>query len=484
MPQSIKQQTVNGVLWSSVERFSIQGIQFVLGIIMARLLSPREFGVVGMLAIFMAVAQSFVDSGFSNALIRKKNRTEIDFSTAFYFNIVVGIVCYLILFLAAPLIAGFYDTPVLKQLTRLIALNVFLNSLVIVQRAQFTIRVDFKTQATVTIPAVLLSGLLGIALAYLGYGVWALAIQSVSRTGLNVLAFWLVSKWRPQRAYSWDSFRDLFSFGSRMLLSGLLDIVYKNMYTLVIGKVFSARDLGFYTRAQQFVNLPSSNVTGILSRVTFPILSNIQDDDRQLQDIYRKYLRISAFVVFPLMMGLAALAYPLVLFLLTDKWEGCVILLQIMCFSMMWYPIHAINLNLLQVKGRSDLFLRLEIIKKIVGVAILCITIPLGLIPMLIGSVCSSLIALVINTHYTGKLIHVGFFKQMGDLLPTGFLSLLMGVVVWLCVRLLHGQPLLLQLCAGFLIGVGFYIGMAALFRMREWEQVRSLFISRFMKKK
>ncbi len=469
----LKQQTVTGVFWSSVERFSAQGIQFVLGLILARILSPSEYGIIGMLSIFIAVAQSFIDSGFTNALIRKNDRTETDYSTVFYFNIVVGIVAYFILFLLAPLIANFYNTPILSQLTKVVALNVFINSLAIVQRAKFTIEVDFKTQAKATTLSVLLSGLLGIYLAYSGFGVWSLAVQSVSRNFLNVFLLWILSKWKPKRLFSWTSFREMFDYGYKLLLSGLIDTLYRNIYSLVIGKLFSANDLGNYSRAQQFANFPSSNITGVIGRVSFPILSKIQDDNERLSNTYRKYLRLSAFIVFPLMTGMAALARPMIIFILTEKWEASVILLQILCFSLMWYPIHAINLNLIQVKGRSDWFLKLEVIKKIVGVSVLVITIPLGLIPMVIGGVFTSISCLVINAHYTGKLINLGFWKQMNDIFPIFFLSLVMSAIVWGSVSFISVN--VLKLVVGALVGIVFYLAIAKILKMDELNDLMSL---------
>ena len=471
----MKHKTVKGVMWSGVERFSVQGIQFILGLIMARILSPEDFGVVGMLTVFTAIAQSFIDSGFSNALIRKLDRTDLDCSTAFYFNVVVGIVTYWILFLLSPLIADFYKTPILDPLTKVVGINVFVNSLAIVQRAQFTINVDFKTQAKATTTAVLISGIVGIVLAYLGYGVWSIAVQQVLNNTINVILLWLLSEWRPHFEYSWKSFRELFNYGYKLLISGLIDTIYRNIYLLIIGKFFSAKDLGNYTRAHQFSDFPSSNITGILQRVTFPILSSIQNDDERLRRVYRKYLRLAAFVVFPLMMGLAALSSPLILFVLTDKWIAAVPLLQILCFAMMWYPVHAINLNLLQVKGRSDLFLRLEVLKKLVGVGILCVTIPMGLIPMIIGSVISSVISLFINTYYTGKLINVGFFIQMHDLFPIFAISLLMGIVVYVTVLFIPYS--ILKLMIGVVVGIVTYYLFARICRMEELYDCLSLVI-------
>ena len=473
MSESLKQKTAKGVLWSGVEQLSVQIIQFVLGLVMARLLSPHDYGLVGMILVFTSIAETFVNSGFSNALIRKQNKTEVDYSTAFYFNIVVGLVAYFILFFLSPLIARFYNEPLLESLTKAVSINVFINSLGIVQRARYSIKVDFKTQAKATTISVLISGIIGLWMAYSGYGVWAIVWQSVIRNALNVVLLWLFAKWLPMLQFSWASFREMWSFGYKLLLSGLIDRIYSNIYQLIIGKVFSAVDLGNYTRANQFASFPSSNINSIISRVTYPILSSIQDDDVRLERVYRKYLRLSAFVVFPLMVGLSALSEPLILYILTDKWSAAIILLQIICFNMMWYPIHAINLNLLQVKGRSDLFLKLEIIKKFIGVSILCITVPIGLVAMCIGGIFSSILCLAVNTHYTGKLINVGFWLQIRDLLPILLLSLAMGVVVLLSVWFISSN--LLKLIVGVIVGVIFYILVARLFNMEELSDLLSL---------
>lgn len=451
----LKQKTLKGTVWSGIERFSVQFIQFAVMIIMARILTPQDYGLVGMLTIFIAVSQSLVDSGFSQALIRKQDRDETDNSTVFYFNIAVGVALYLLLFFGAPLIARFYAEPLLTPLMRVISLSVLLNSLVVVQRALLTVRIDFKTQAKASFAAAVVSGAVGITMAYTGFGVWSIVWFQISNLAVNAAMLWILSRWRPILAYSWKSFRELFGFGSKLALSGIINTLYNNIYLLVIGKVFKASDLGYYTRAHQFADFPSSNLTTIIQRVTYPVLCTIQNEEERLRDIYRRFLRLSAFIVFPLMMGMAAVARPFILVFLKEQWLFAATLLQIICFSMMWYPIHAINLNLLQVKGRSDLFLKLEIWKKCIGVAIMCVSVPFGLVAMCIGSVVANILSLVINTYYTGKLIDVGFFKQMRDISPTLFYSLSMGVVVWLAIYPIDSAWL--QLTAGILIGIIYY---------------------------
>ncbi len=474
MTESLKKKTVKGTLWSTVERFSVQGIIFVVMIIMARILTPADYGLVGMLTIFIAISQSLIDSGFSQALIRKQDRSEIDNSTVFYFNIGVGIILYNILFFSAPLIAKFYNEPLLIPITRTIGLSLILNSLVVVQRAILTVQLDFKTQAKASLSGAIISGVIGIWMAYSGFGVWAIVWQQISNFAVITALLWVLSKWKPIWAYSWKSFKGLFSFGSKLLASGLLDTMYRNIYLIVIGKVFKASDLGYYTRANQFADFASSNITGIFQRVTYPVLCTIQEDDKRLAEVYRKLLKTSAFVIFPLMLGLAAVASPMVITILTEKWLYSAVLLQILCFSQMWFPVHAINLNLLQVKGRSDLFLRLEIIKKIIGVAILCITLPFGLTALCWGMVANSIIALIINTHYTGKLIHLGFFAQMHDLVPILFLSGVMALAVFLTVTFIPMHTGL-ALAIGILEGIMLYAALAKLFHFKELSALITL---------
>lgn len=474
MSESLKKQTIHGIIWSGIERFSVQGIQFLIMIIMARLLTPKDYGLVGMLAIFIAIAQSLIDSGFSQALIRKQNRTETDNSTVFYFNIEVGICIYILFYLLAPFVSRFYDVPELTAIMRVISLGVIFNSLAVVQRALLTIKIDFKTQAKASLIAAFFSGITGITMAYKGFGVWAIVAQQLVNLGLNTSLLWIFARWRPKAKFSMESFRELFAFGSKLLVSGILDTLYRNIYLIIIGKLFTASKLGYYTRAQQFSDFPSSNLTGILQRVTYPILCKIQDDKDKLAQAYRKFLRVSAFLIFPLMVGLSAVAEPFILLLLKEKWHFAATILQIICFAAMWYPVHAINLNLLQVEGRSDLFLKLEIIKKILGIIILCFSIPLGLIAMCYGQIASSLISLTINTYYTGKLIKVGFIRQMKDLTPTLILVLSMWLIIFFGILPLCENNAI-KLTAGIITGIIYYIGVAWIFKFPELKELLSI---------
>lgn len=478
---SLKSQTKKGLVWSMIERFATQGVQFLFGIVLARLLSPSDYGTIAMPLVFLAIAQCFIDSGFSSALVRKQDLKEEDLSTAFYFNIMVGVVCYGILFFTSPLIADFYNTPILSDLLKVTALATLFNPLCAVQQAILTRKIDFRTQAIVSLSGAIISGIIGLTMAFNGYGVWSLVFQQVGGYAMRTSLLWILSSWRPKLLWSWESFNYLWGYGSKMLASGLLDTIYTNIYPIVIGKFFSAKDLGNYTRAQQFATLPSSNMTGVLQRVTFPVLSRLQDNDDRLAVNYRKILRLSAMLIFPMMMMLSAVADPFVRVLLTDKWEGCIILLQIICFNLMWYPIHAINLNLLQVKGRSDLFFRLEIIKKIIVTVVMCIAIPNGILWMVSGGIVTSIICLVVNTYYTGKLINVGYLTQMKDLLPIFALSFAM----WCLIHSVNflTDNLYLQIMLGVILGGLFFFLGARTFLRQDWNDAMSMLPAKLQRK-
>lgn len=470
---NLKYQTKKGLYWKFAEQFSNYGIQFIIGIFMARMLSPEDYGLTALPAVFMAISGIFVSGGFGTALVRKPDLKEEDLSTAFYYSMAVGFFCYVLLFIAAPWIADFYNAPVLTSLMRVTAISFLYSPLGTVQGVLLQKRLDFKTPTKVSVVCRILSGVIGIVMAYTGYGVWALVISGLVSGMVGMLITLWVVRWFPKTGWSKESFSYLWGFGNKLMGAWLIGTVYENIAPVIIGKYFSPAQLGEFNRAQGYAKMPSQNVTGTLQSVTFPVLSQIQDDDERLARSYRKMLRVSAFIVFPLMMMLAALARPLVLALITEKWEACIVLLQIMCLSMMWYPIHAINLNLLEVKGRSDLFFRLEIIKRGVGLLILIATLPLGLVAFCWGGVAGSLISLIINTYYTGKIIHVGYVRQMKDLAHILLLSFMMYGVVWGVLQFIPN--LWLQIVMGGTIGAVFYLGGAILFKYSELEEVKYL---------
>lgn len=473
MAESLKNKTLKGFAWSALQRFSVQGVQFVVMLIIAKILGPRAFGLMGMLSIFIAISQSFIDSGFSQALVRKQDRTETDNCTVFYFNIVVSVFMYAILYAIAPWVAAFYKEPQLISLLRAIGLVVIINSFAVVQRSIYTATIDFKTLAKTSFTSAMISGAVGVYLAYSGFGVWTLVWQQLVRTTVGTILLWWYSSWRPKLIYSWQSFRSLFAFGSNLLLSGLLNTLYGNIYQITIGKLFSAESLGYFSQAKNIARLPSSNINDIIGNVTYPVLSTIQNEDERLAINYRKLLRVSAFVVFPLMCGLAGVSTPLIDVFLGEQWHFAAVLLIPISLNMMWYPIHAINLNLLKVKGRSDLFLRLEILKKILGVMVLLVTTSFGVLVMCYGSILTGILALFINTYYTGKLIHVGFIRQMRDISSVLITSLSMLLLVYFVIQIFSNS--LLQLIVGIVLGATYFALICFLFKFEEIDYLKSL---------
>jgi len=428
----LKGKTVNGIIWSFIDTFAGQGIQFIVGIVLARILSPREFGLIGMITIFIAISQSFIDSGFSTALIRKKDCTQHDYSTVFYFNLSIGIIMFFILFFGANAISSLFNEPELKKIIQVLGIVLIINSLTIIQRTILIKNIDFKLQARISVLASIGSGLIGILLALKNFGVWSLVGQQISRQALNSFFLWLWNKWRPLLIFSIKSFKELFGFGSKILISGLINTTFQNVYYLIIGKYFSAIELGYYTWAEQFKNLPSRNLTAIIGRVSFPVLSSFQDDNNQLRANYKKLISVVMFITFILMMGMAAIAKPLVLVLIGEQWIPSIIYLQMLCFVGMLYPLHALNLNILNVKGRSDLFLKLEIIKKVLAVPIIIIGIFLGIKIMIVGIMVNSLIAYYMNSYWSGKLINYSVKEQLKDIVPSFLIALTVSVIVYL----------------------------------------------------
>ena len=418
---SIKLQTINSAKWNAIERFSVQGIQFVLTLLMARLLTPGDYGVIGMLTIFIAISQSFIDSGFNTALIRTTNVKEEDFSTVFYFNFAISIICYLILFFAAPTIAFFFHQDILCPILRVYSVSLIINSLMAVQVSMLQIKLDFKSLAKRNVIATLLSGVAGVIMAYLGFGVWALVYQNILASLINLIFIVMICRWYPKTGFCKESFKRLGSFGSRLLAAGLLDTIYKNLTNFAIGKFYTSADLGYYTRGSQFATVPSNSINGVLSTVTYPILAKIQNDDVRLIHVYQKYIQISSLVIFIFSGLLCALAKPIILFTLSDKWSESIIYLSLFAFSSMFNHLSTINLNLLKVKGRSDLFLKLEVLKKTISVIILAISVPMGVLAICISKVIYCQIAILINTYYTGKLFNYGYIDQLKDFLPYFF---------------------------------------------------------------
>lgn len=473
----LKSRTRAGVLWTALNQFINYGLQFVVGIVIARMLTPSDYGITAIPAIFIAIATVFTEGGFSSALIRKKDVTEKDLSTAFYYSLIVGIICYTCMYIISPVVASFYDIPVLTPLMRITALSFLWGPLTTPQIVILKRNLNFKTIAELSIITKILGSIIGITLAYLGYGLWSLVAMQVVSSLLNCIITWIKVKWIPITRWSQESFKYLWNFGNKLMLIGLMDQLFQNISQAVIGKFYTTSQLGTFNRAHNFAYMPSQQLTGVIQNVSFPVLSKLQHDEKSLTLNYRRLLKHSAFVVFPMMMILAGVAEPLVLALLTDKWLGCVPYMRLICLWAMWYPIHSINLNLLQVKGRTDLSLRLEIIKKVILVIMIACTIPISIDAYLYGCILNSILVLVINTHYTGKLIGVGFLMQIMDIAPIILMSLLAGLVAFVASFITSDS--LLNMFVGAFVGACTYIASAFLFKLPELYDLKYMLLKK-----
>lgn len=469
-----KQKAITSLFWSLSEKFAAKGVQFLLGIILARLLLPEDYGLIGIVFIFISISTTITDSGFKSALIQKKDRDEKDYSTVFVFNILASFFFYLVLFSVAPVISIFFGSDELTSLIRVSMISIIINSLSVVQVAKYSILLDFKSQTKATVISILISGGVGIFMAYNGYGVWSLVIQFLLRSSLNVFLLWYLSKWIPKVKFYKERFKSLFSYGSKLLISSLLETIYRNIYLIVIGKFFAISDLGHYTRAKQFSDFPSSNLTHVLDRVTFPLLSHIQDQKQELTNKYKQLIGNSSLVFFPLMMMIMVLAEPIIEVVLTEKWLPAAWMLKLLCIATMLYPIHALNLNILKVKGRSDLFLKLEVYKKIITTIILLISIPYGIKVLIIGQVLVSLISLFLNTFYTQKFIDYSFFSQLKDIGVVFFLNLVMSLIMYYVVLFFDHN--VWKIFFGVITGLVFYVPVAWLLNLGHIKQMPKYF--------
>lgn len=475
---NLKQKTLHGLLWSFIDSFAGQGIQFIVGIVLARILSPKEFGLIGMITIFIAISQSFVDSGFGSALIRKKDCTAEDYSTVFIFNLLVSILFYLLLFVTASYISAYFNEPQLKLLVQVLGFGLILNALGIVQRTILTKNIDFKAQARISVIASIGSGVLAIVMALHGYGVWSLVALTLSRFGLNSVFLWIWSKWKFSLKFSFKSFKELFGFGSKLLLSGLLDTAYRNVYYLIIGKYFSAATLGQYTRAEQFNALPSQNLLGIIGRVSYPVLAELQDDKEALKTGYKKIIRSTMFLTFLLMLCLSAVAVPLVIVLIGVKWLPAAEYLQMLCFIGMLYPLHALNLNMLQVQGRSDLFLKLEIIKKLLAIPTIVIGVLFGVKIMIAGMMVNSLIAYYLNSYWSGKFLDYAMKEQVKDIMPSFIFAFSISLCVFLLGLMLPFSSMFVLICQT-LLAFTLVFGLGELMKIKDYIYLKAIVIEK-----
>ena len=471
MPESLKQKTVKGVAWSGIDNVVKMGVTFVVSIVLARLLSPDDYGLIGIIAIFTAVCQALINGGFTTALIRKKEVTEDDYNTSFIVNLGMSLLLYTVIFLAAPAIADFIHRDELTGLTRVSSLSMIIGALSLVQQTRLTRRIDFKTQTKVTLIASVSSGVLGIAMALMGFGVWSLVAQQLVMQALTTFLLFFYNKWMPQLRFSRDSFRDLFGFGWKMMVSSLLDTVWKELYQLVVGKFYNPATLGQYTRSKQFAQLFSSNLTSVIQRVTYPVLSSIQDDKERMVSAYRRIIKLSMFITAISMFFLGAISEPLLYCLIGPKWHEAAVYLPLICISGSTYPLHAINLNMLQVQGRSDLFLGLEIIKKIFALAPLFIGAFVGIMPMLYTNIITTVIAYFLNSHYSGKFLGYSSWMQIKDFAP----SYGAATVIALSVYFLKYLPVTYWIVLPLQIILGIVVFFVLSYRMEEYKELMAM---------
>ena len=430
--QSLKDKTIKGTAWSAIDNVTQMGVSFLVSIVLARLLSPDDYGLIGIINIFTVVCTAIINGGFSAALIRKKDVTDDDYNTSFIVNLGLSMLLYALVFLASPLIADFFGREELVWLTRVSSLIMIIGALAIVQQTRLTKRIDFKTQTKITLTASVISGVIGITMAFLDFGVWALVAQMLSAQVLRTVLLWVYNHWIPSLRFNKQSFSELFGFGWKLMVSGILDSLYTQLYQVVVGKYYNAATLGQYTRAKQFSQMFSSNLTGVIQRVTYPVLSNIQDEKERMVAGYRKIIKTTMFITFMLMFALGAVSEPLLFCLIGEKWHDAATYLPLICIIGASYPLHAINLNMLMVQGRSDLFLKLEIIKKIIALAPLFIGAFVGIFPMLYTSIITSIIAYFLNSYYSGKILGYTSWMQIKDIAPSFSISIIMAVVVYL----------------------------------------------------
>lgn len=456
---SLKQKAINGVKWTFLDQAGSLGISFVVGIILARLLQPAEYGLLGMVTVFTAIATVFTDSGFGQAMVRKMDLTEEDKLTAFWFSCGMGILVYIALFISAPWVSAFYKEPQLTDILRITSIPILFSGLLTIPNMIFTREINFKVTTKISFSRAILSGMVGIYMAIMGYGVWALIVQGLVSYAIGVIMFNYYCRWKIKFIFKKNSFHYLWGFGSKMLASNLLNTAYNNLYQIVIGKFYSPTDLGQYQRGQSYSGLFSNTLTQVVQRVSFPTLSKMQDDTERLKYGYRKIIKLSMFVSCLGSMALAAMAKPLIVILIGEKWMPAAEYLQIICLGALLYPVHAINLNVLTVMGRSDLFLKLEIIKKIIGTIPIVIGIFLGIKVMLWAGVVSSFLCFAINAHYSEKLINYSFLNQFKDILPFIIASVLTAGLVYSIslLSLTYFWTIILQVSLFFSISFCYY---------------------------
>lgn len=474
---SLKNKAVNGVSWSAADAILGQGVTFLVGIVLARLLSPTEYGLIGIISIFIVVLNGVVDSGFSNALIRKQDSANDDYNTMFYTNLAFSIVLYVGLYFAAPLIAEFFERVELVALTRVMGLTLIINASSIVQITILTKKVDFKTKTKASLTSAVTSGILGIVLAYWGFGVWSLVAQQLTRLLLYAICLWWLNRWIPSCSFSKESFKYMWGFGWKMLVSGLLNNIWNQLYQVVVGKFYSPATLGQYSRSREYANLLSMNFTTIIQRVSYPVLAELQDDRERMVNGYRRIIKMTMFVTAVSMIFMGAVAEPLIYCLIGPQWHEAATYLPLICISLSLYPLHAINLNMLQVQGRSDIFLVLEIIKKIIAIGPICLGIFVGIQWMLVGSIVTGFISFFLNSYYTGKKLQYSSWMQLRDVAPSYLVALLMAVAVYFLKYLPISYFAILPM--QIIVGLGVGLVVCKLSNMSEYNDLKQIIVEK-----
>lgn len=481
MAESLKDKTVKGLGWSALDNAARYGMQFVIGIVLARLLSPDDYGLLGIVGIVTVVCTALVNGGFTTALIRKKDADEEDYNTAFICNLLMSLLLFVVVFLCAPWIASFFGRVELTALVRVSSLGLIIGALGMVQQTRLTKRIDFKTQTKITIAATALSGIIGIGMALTGFGVWSLVAQQLTSQAVTTVLLYIYNRWMPRLRFSMESFHDLFGFGWKMMLSGVLDSVWKESYQMVVGKVYTPGALGQYTRAKQFSSLFSSNLTAVIQRVTYPVLSNIQDDKQRMVSAYRRIIKATMFATATGMFFLAAISEPMLYCLIGPQWHEASTYLPLICLNGTLYPLHAINLNMLQVQGRSDLFLGLEIVKKLIGLIPLAVCVFWGIMPMLYVNLAVGVVAYFLNSYYSGRLIGYSWWMQVKDIAPSCLVAAIVAVSVYFVkyIPVSYWVILPLQMVMG---GVVFMV-LCRLTRNPEYVEMKTMLAPYFKKK-
>ena len=475
-----KMTVISNLVWRFAERCGAQLVSFIVSIVLARILAPEDYGTIALVTVFTAILQVFVDSGLGTALIQKKDADEIDFSSVFYFNFVVCLILYLGMFAAAPFIADFYGDVTLVPVIRILSLTIVISGVKGIQQAYVSRNMLFKRFFFSTIGGTIFSAVLGIAMAYAGFGIWALVAQQLSNTFIDTLILWITVRWRPTKSFSWTRLKYLLSFGWKLLVSSLLDTAYNNLRNLIIGKMYSSSDLAFYNQGDKFPKVIVTNINASIDSVLLPTMSSAQDDKERVKQMTRRAIKTSTYVMAPLMMGLAFCAEPIVSLVLTDKWLPCVPFLRIFCITYMFWPVHTANLNAINAMGRSDWFLRLEIIKKIMGMTILLSTMWFGVMAMAYSLLLSSVLSQIINSWPNRKLLGYGYLEQVRDFAPGVLLAVIMGICVYF-ISFLHLSTIV-TLLIQFIVGAAIYIGVSAILKLEEFEYLLGM-VKSFLKK-